>query len=152
MSERKPWVKALLCAVFVGMCILVGFLFRTKMGVSAERKQAVGEQVVKLLYEFSSADSLELQQSKLAMYTTEDVYNQLSTDNLEHTIRTYVWYDCSWATVNFLRCTDSYVVFSMNSDYTTPDQHFIFMFEVDSKGRICYAREAEIDEFFDCDY
>lgn len=139
----KIYVVAWLGLIFVFMLALILAKTMTFKGVKSE----LGKNVVKMLYEFRSVDSLEFQMSALKNVTTEDVYNQLTVDNEERLLNTYLKFNEEASKVVVEKATDSYVIYSLDCKTIDSTRKFIFMFSVNDDGKICWVRECELIDF-----
>lgn len=126
-------------------CIISGLCSSSK----SASKEEIGVEVVRLLYDFGNYDELAAHQTELMQYTTEEVYNQLTFDNEERTLYTYLKFKGEACEVEILKSTSSYVLYSLNTVALMGDRKFIFLFDVTSDGKINYAREEECIDFVD---
>lgn len=132
------------CIVFCIAEIALSILrLTTKNSVKAE----IGVNAVKLLYEFRDLEGLESQQAALERITTEDVYNQLTIDNEQRLLNTYLKFNEDTVSVNVEDSTELYVIYSLKCESISPDRKFVFMFNVGSDGKICRVRECELIDF-----
>jgi hypothetical protein len=110
-------------------------------------KAKLGVNAVKMLYQFRNVDALEYQQESLKSITTEDVYNQLTVDNDQRMLNTYLKFNEDASSVNVEKSTDSYVIYSLDCDSIDESRKFVFLFDVNSSGKISYVRECELIDF-----
>ena len=116
---------------------------------ASKTKQDVARTVVGLLYDFGTDEQLEAQQLLLKRYLTEDVFNQLTVDNEERRLNTYLKFYGEASTVKFLKVTDDYIVYWIDSAAIDESRRFIFRYRLNSLGMICEVQEAEMINFID---
>jgi len=120
------------------------------MGLGAERlrEERAGE-TVRLLYDFGTPEQLGAQQGRLKKYVTGSVYDELTVDNEERRLNTYLkFYGCA-STVHFSKVTDRYIIYWLECAAIDSSRRFLFCYDMDSSGRICKVREAEIIDFME---
>lgn len=122
-------------------------LFLCKQFAAGEAKARLGEKAVMCLYDFGTVEELDMQMYDLQNITTEYVFNQLTIDNEERTLNTYLKFKGSATTVNVVRAEPSYVMYTLDNENVGSERHFVFFFDVGSDGRICYVREVEAVDF-----
>lgn len=136
-------VRWILLTLVVSFCVLV-----TVRSLALEsQKKELGIQAVELMYQFTEVQQIQLNMIKLKAITTEAVFNQLTVDNEDRALYTYVQFAGDATSVNIIKATSSYVLYSVNNVNIDEQRRFIFMFECDGSGKISYVREAEINDF-----
>lgn len=116
-----------------------------------EEKARLGRQAVALLYNFKSIQQLDGQMTGLYNITTEEVYNQLTIDNEGRTLNTYIQFNCGSCEVNVLESGTEFVIYSLKASSGSPkeDEIFVFLYNVNKDGKICWVKEMEGYEFTD---
>lgn len=147
MSPRGC-VKTVAAVLFGGVAVCA-LVYLVKLSTISDAKSALGEKAVHCLYSFGTLEQLDSQMSVLKSITTEDVFNQLTIDNEERALSTYLKFKGCAVSANIVKSTSSYVMYTLNSAYVSPDRHFIFMFDVDNAGRISFVREVESIDFIE---
>lgn len=112
-------------------------------------RKKLGTKAVMLLYDFGTVEELDTQMYQLKKIATDSVFNQLTIDNEERTLNTYLKFKGGPVTVNVVQATDSYVLYTLKCDAVDLDRHFIFMFDMSVNGKLNYVREAETFDFID---
>lgn len=120
------------------------------MGLGAERlKGERARETVCLLYDFGTPEQLGAQQVRLKKYVTGSVYDELTVDNEERRLNTYLkFYGCA-STVHFSKVTDRYIIYWLECAAIDSSRRFLFCYDMDASGRICRVREAEIIDFME---
>lgn len=151
MSKKKDvHTNLVVVIVFITVCIMVCIFYKVVQEYNKKKNsEELGINTVKLLYDFRDYDELAANQVALMECTTEEVYNQLTFDNEERTLYTYLKFAGESSSVEVIKSTDSYVLYTLNTAALLSGRKFIFLFEVDSDRKICYAREEECIDFVD---
>lgn len=130
----------LVCFTTIG---INGWLKETKR-VSAH---VVGVQAVGYLYNFSNLEELDRNMEKLRKITTEEVYEQLTIDNTNRALSTYLKFKGKPSYVTIDDQTNSYVSYHLKTAEVASSRKFIFMYNVNSSGLIDKVREVEAIDF-----
>lgn len=146
---RSVAVGALFFFYSVAAGIVSYFLVCKVLNVSERRDAELGEAAVKLLYDFGTAEQLDYQMQGLKEITTEPVFNQLTIDNEERTLNTYLKFKNEPVTVEVARSTNQYVIYSLDTKNISKDRIFVFFFTVNGEGKIDSVREVEAIDFVD---
>lgn len=133
--------------VAVALLITLAILFLSETFTMQKQKKELGIKAVKCMYEFTEVGQLQFNMFDLQKITTEPVFNQLTIDNENRALFTYVKFKCDRTSVNVIKATSSYVLYSLKNDNVDSERKFIFMFDCDKTGKISYVREAEINDF-----
>ena len=104
-------------------------------------------EVVQDLYQFSKVEELDSNMLKMQDLTTQSVYNQLTVDNEERTLNTYLKFKGDTTSVNVVKATSSYILYTLTNENIDKDRVFIFMYECNGKGKISSVRESECLDF-----
>lgn len=140
------WVVSIVLVFFAATVVsaVAYFNYRTSIYRNAAH---IGEQAVKLLYDYGTIEQLDYQMVGLKEITTEPVFNQLTIDNEARTLNTYLKFKKNAVTVNVFKSTESYIMYSLVTKEISPDRKFIFMFELNENGKISWVREVEAIDF-----
>lgn len=133
--------------VIISLCTLLSIFLFFYRSNQVHKKIEVGKQAVLAMYNYSDSSQLDLQMKLLKRITTEEVFNQLTFDNTEKSLRTYLSFRESAVSVVFLKCTDTYILYSLNADTIVSSREFIFLYDVSHEGTISYAKEADVNDF-----
>lgn len=136
--------KVLVVAVVLAVAILTAMIARN---TSSKRKQELAKSVVQCLYDFGTKEQLEAQQRLLKGKVTDTVYNQLTYDNEQRRLNTYLKFNEDSSTVKFLKVTDDCIFYSLECASIEPSRHFVFHYSVNSAGKISKVYEAELIDF-----
>ena len=131
-------VIAALCSAF----------FVLGKGPSDKEKTELGKTIVDMMYSFDNKEVLYNNYKSIESMVTEDVFNQISVDNEEKTLRTYVSWKAEPCIVDFVQCTPDHVLFRLKSDGIEVDRLFLFVFNVNDDGIIDYVKEGEVYEYY----
>lgn len=140
-------VPRFLLILVVVVAVLFDFFYISLHSSSTNVKEEAGKEVVKLLYDFADMEQLEGQQLQLKSKVTEDVFNQLTVDNEERRLNTYLKFNQEVSTVEFLITTDKYIVYRLDCIALETSRVFLFTYHVNSLGKIDRVYEAELIGF-----
>lgn len=143
MKTNKAYIKWFL----ISLCGTLLLLYSVRNLTLEKQHQKLGEQAVKLMYQFTETQQLALNMVDLKAITTEPVFNQLTIDNENRSLLTYVKFKGETTSVNIIKSGPDYVLYSLKNDNIAEDRRFIFMFDCNKSGKISYVREAEINDF-----
>ncbi len=110
-------------------------------------KRELAEEVVRALYDFGSTEQLEAQQLTLKSRLTEEVFNQLTVDNEERRLNTYLKFYGEASSVNILKITDDYIIYGLDCIMIDSKRRFLFVYDVNIEGKINKVYEAELIGF-----
>lgn len=133
--------------VFITLVTVLTILFISETLTMQNQRKDLGIKAVKCMYEFTEVEQLQFNMFDLQKITTEPVFNQLTIDNENRALYTYVKFKCETTSVNIIKATSSYVLYSLKNNNVDSERKFIFMFDCDKTGKISYVREAEINDF-----
>lgn len=133
-------------AVALSATVLVGF--GIVLGVIQLQKKAIGEKAVMLMYNFSDAYELDSHMKDLRKITTKEIYNELTINNSDRTLNTYLKFKDNSVDVEIIKSTRDYVLYRLNTESLTTNRKFMFTFDTDIWGRINYVREVEVIDFY----
>lgn len=143
LSESVRMIKSI---AFVTVCALALLITVSATNMN-KQKARIGEQAVKLMYQFIDLQQLQLNMIDLKSITTKPVFNQLTIDNEDRTLYTYMKFKGTTTSVDIKKATSTYVIYSIVNDNVDETRRFIFMFDCNHSGKISYVREAEIYDF-----
>lgn len=130
------------CAVF-----FVLLVYRNR--ILNEGASDIGVQAVNCLYDFGTVEQLDFQMQGLKEITTDAVFNQLTIDNEERTLNTYLKFKNKPVTVEIVSATSDYVLYRLKTEEISADRLFCFYFHVNKSGKIDTVREVEAIDFID---
>lgn len=150
MKSRFKWFKGAFILFAVAFAVIVPIsIYARVQSVAEGRVAALGEEAVKLLYDFGTVEQLDYQMNDLKKITTDAVFNQLTIDNEERTLNTYLKFKNKAVTVKVVKSTSDYVLYRLETENISEDRLFAFFFDVDDSGKISYVREVEAIDFVD---
>lgn len=119
---------------------------------SAGTKADLGVELVKVMYDFENPYELDKNMLVVQKLVTEDVFSDLTIDNEQRTLSTYFKFKDASVHVNVLKSTDSYVLYSLDSEAISADRKFILIFSVNEEGVINEVKEMECYEYLNSIY
>ena len=119
---------------------------------SAGTKADLGVELVKAMYDFENPYELDKNMLVVQKLVTEDVFSDLTIDNEQRTLSTYFKFKDASVQVNVLKSTDSYVLYSLDSEAISADRKFILIFSVNEEGVINEVKEMECYEYLNSIY
>lgn len=132
--------------VYVIAIVVVVFTTRHQK-IIAKQKITIGEDLVKALYDFKDAYQLDSNMVTVKELTTDAIFNDLTIDNEQRALTTYLKFNSGCSTVKVIKSTESYVMYSLVSESIAEDRIFVFFFDVDNDGKVCWFKEVEGIEF-----
>ena len=145
MSKVKTIVKSIIPIVLIAIVTFMAVLYSRRM--TDDKKAAIGEEAVKLLYDYGTIEQLDYQMSGLKEITTEEVFNQLTIDNEQRTLNTYLKFKQDSVTVEIVKSTNQYVMYHLHTNNVSEERLFVFFFNVNDNGLIDNVREVEAIDF-----
>lgn len=134
-------------ALAMAVCLLTGLAITFNVKRIEAKRTSIAIEAVQDLYQFSKVEDLDKNMAKLKDFTTQSVYNQLTVDNEERTLNTYLKFKGAPTTVNVVKATSSYILYTLTNENIDKDRVFIFMYDFNSKGQILKVRESECLDF-----
>ena len=119
---------------------------------SVGTKADLGVELVKAMYDFENPYELDKNMLVVQKLVTEDVFSDLTIDNEQRTLSTYFKFKDASVHVNVLKSTDSYVLYSLDSEAISADRKFILIFSVNEEGVINEVKEMECYEYLNSIY
>ena len=134
------------------LVILIVYFFLHSTELTSSEKEKLGLQVVYDLYDFRDAYQLDANMTDLKECVTEEVFNDLTIDNEQRTLTTYLKFKNTSTSVNIIYSTDSYIYYSIENENISDTRRFIFLFNVNKSGKVDWYKEAESIEFLNTIY
>lgn len=107
------------------------------------------ERVIKLMYEFDSYDDVyESNMKELKTLTTEDIYKEITVENVDRALTTYLKFKGHSSKVEIIDITDNYVMYSLDTESITQTRKFCMFYHTNWLGRIDKMQEAELRDFY----
>lgn len=141
------WVTNLLLTVIATL----GVLWWADSNKEVEFYKELGTAAVVTLYDFGTVEQLDAQMATLKQITTDEVFQQLTIDNEERTLNTYLKFKGEACTVIILESTENYIIYSLQTPYVESNRKFIFRFTVNGQHKIDWVRESELIDFMSYD-
>lgn len=136
----------LLFMIICTIAFLRGKSLKDLTNIKIEKEQ-LGIELVNAMYTFDSPYQLDRQMSIVKELVSEPVFYDLTVDNEQRTLTTYFKFkDCS-CKVNIINSTDSYVLYTLDSEAMEPEREFMLIFRVRDDGVIDWVKEIEAIEF-----
>lgn len=132
--------------------IFISFILVYRREIVKHEKEKIGIAAVSALYDFRDAYQLDNNMVTLKNLVTEAVFNDLTIDNEQRTLTTYLKFENNPVTVNVIKYTDTYVLYSLDTEKISADRIFVFFFDVDNEGKISWYKEVEGIEFVNTIY
>lgn len=139
---RKKFVFPMSVIVLVGIALLIVALIARLNNSDSE----YGKLAVKYLYNFQTVHELDANMEALRQIVSDDVYEQLTIDKTDRALNVYLKFKGKPVVVNYEEITDSYIVYSLETEAISSSRKFVFFFEVEG-GRITEVREGELIDF-----
>jgi hypothetical protein len=105
-----------------------------------------GKLAVKYLYNFQTIEELDSNMEALKQIVTDEVYQNLTIDKTDRALNVYLKFKNNPTVVRFEEVTDTYIIYSLETESISSLRKFVFFFKVD-KGRISWVREGELIDF-----
>ena len=145
MKKIKKFSGVILMFV-VAIGIFIGLVVYNRQ-LTDEKIAEIGEEAVKFLYDYGTVEQLDFQMSGLKQITTPEVFNQLTIDNEERTLNTYLKFKQDPVTVEVVKSTNKYVMYRLHTANISEERLFVFFFNVNKDGLIYEVREVEAIDF-----
>lgn len=138
--------KKIILVVVTVLVIVLSFSIITRIQTKNLEKK-IGIKAVNLLYSFNDIYELDKNMSELNKICTEKVYNELTIDNENRTLNTYLKFKEDSVKVKVIKSRSNYVLYRLKTDAISKDRLFVFIYDVNNKGKISYVREVEAIDF-----
>lgn len=135
--------------VCIGITVAVSLVGVSVLGLAAVtsgESKSLGVKAVMLMYNFDTIEQLSEQMAELREITTPEIYEELTIDNEDRTLNTYLKFRGNPVTVSIIKATGDYVMYSLTSESIGTDRIFMFLYETDNQ-KINYVREVECIDF-----
>lgn len=145
----KVHIKHLCYSIVLSIALVLGIAGVYHL-INMQAKD-VGTTAVNYLYDFTDLQELADNMSALKSLCTEEVYSVLTIDNEERALNTYLKFQGLETRVEVLVCRYSkstgYVIYTLHTDALLAGRRFLFMYDLNSAGKICSVYEAELLDF-----
>ena len=142
-------MKKVILALSLLLVLVIEFQVVNRITNREKEYRALGESAVMALYDFGSVYDLDRNMYDLKQITTDAVFSQLTIDNEQRSLNTYLKFKDSSVSVKILRSGSDYVMYSLDTESIDTDRVFVFFFTVDDDGKINSVREMECYDFID---
>lgn len=150
MSKRKRYcLIGLFCVVLIFITVLIQRQYSKTL---ESNKSALGEQLVKALYDYDSVYELDAQMTIVKSICSEAVYNDLTIDNEQRTLTTYLKFKQDPVHGIIHNSAYGYVLYSLQTDSVSEDRLFCLYYRIGAEGKIDWVKEVECIEFLDTIY
>lgn len=152
-KERKQ-IKPNLKGAKISITVLVGLVILGVLVSFSIRKEIfsngrVGEDAVKLLYEFNNVKDLEENLVELRSMMTERCYYKTTVLNSSKSLNTYLKLKQQRTVVNILEKKPGFILYSLDNPNLSDNRLFIFSYELNGLGQIEDVREFEAIDFYE---
>lgn len=147
-SDFLPIAAFVLMAFFVIVIVCAGIGVNNWGSVDAEE---IGCDAVRKLYSFNSVQELDANVNELGKFCTPEVFMDLTVDNEERLLGTYLRFLNQPTDVVIEQATQDYVIYRLVNDYVDEGERYVFFFHVAKNGIIDSAREAKLNDFIPAD-
>lgn len=151
-GKLRKGSKVFVFCVCIVFAVFMFYFICASNKLTAKEKEKLGLQVVEDLYNFRDAYQLDQNMVNLKECVTSEVFNDLTIDNEQRTLTTYLKFKNSSTTVNVIKSTDTYVYYSLKNENIDETRKFVFFYDVDANGKICWYKEVESIEFINTIY
>lgn len=145
-DKSKSLLKTFFAAIIVTCTIVIVLKISSVLNYNHDCA-ALGVQAVKAMYNFSSPEELDYQMYSLQQITTDDIFNQLTIDNTNRTLSTYLKFKSKPVTVHVIESESNYVIYSLETENVSENRKFVFFFHVNTRGLIDKVEEVEAIDF-----
>lgn len=144
VTPLKNRFLKIISTIIVTSLISVGVV----LGVNYTQKESTGIEAVNLMYDFSDVYELDSNMSKLEDIMTPDIFKEVTIDNQDRALNTYLKFKKNPVKVEIIKSTSSYVLYRLHTDSITGNRKFMMTFDTNLLGKINYIREMEIIDFY----
>lgn len=131
-----------LIAIFLAiMCSLYLIL-----NINNNENRSVGVLVVNTLYSYTSPQELDHNMVDLKKLCSEPVYNQLTIDNEERTLNTYLKFKGEPVAVHIIKEQEGVIIYNLETRYISAERQFAFVYKT-NRGKISEVTEYEVIPF-----
>lgn len=143
---RGKWQEWGAVATGIGLIIALAFVLVNNQKDSIDSEE-IGCRAVRLLYSFHSVQELDANVNELGKFCTPEVFMDLTIDNEERLLGTYLRFLNQPTDVVIEQATQDYIIYRLMNDYVDEKERYVFFFHVDKRGVIDYVREAGLNDF-----
>lgn len=150
MSKQKKYcLIVLFCMVLIFTTVIIQRQYNKNL---SKNKVALGEQLVRALYDYDSVYELDAQMTIVKSICSDAVYNDLTIDNEQRTLTTYLKFKQDPVHVVIHNSEYGYVLYSLQTDSVDEDRLFCLYYRIGTEGKIDWVKEVECIEFLDTIY
>lgn len=140
----RETLKSLVMGSIMAVVLIAAALMLRNFSINSK---GLGEELVRLLYEFDTVKDARDNSEIVKRIVTSEVYDQLTVDNEERYLTTYLKFRNNPCRVVIIRSTKDYVLYSLNTESVDSRRIFALFYSVNSNGTIDYVREVECIDF-----
>ena len=144
MDRLNSLIKILVILIVLGILFFGVYWF-----YKDKTTKNIGKQTVALMYDFSDANELKQNDSKLKEITTEETYTKLTATNEDRALRTYLKLS-SGSKVEFIKSVATsnggYVLYTIKSSRLSDGRKFLFLYDLEG-DKVSNVREMECIDF-----
>lgn len=132
-------------AILLGVVVATGI---TLVNVKSYIGRQNAEQLLNSMYSFNKIEDLKDRQKDIKKLVTEDAYEFVSLNNMEHSLQAYLKMKGNPSRVKIDTITDDYVIYELECKAITPGRTFMLMYDTNLFGKLDSIREAEVVDFY----
>lgn len=106
------------------------------------------EQLLDNMYSFNKIEDLKDRQKSIKKLVTEEAYEFVSLNNMEHSLQAYLKMKGNSSRVKIDTVTDDYIIYELECKSITPGRTFMLMYDTNLFGKLNSIREAEVVDFY----
>lgn len=146
-SKATPMKSSILKIAIV---VITGLLITSILFIVINylQKESTGIKAVNLMYNFDDVYELDSNMSDLAKITTKDIFSEITIDNQDRALNTYLKFKKNPTKVEIIKSTPYYVLYRLKTESLTGNRKFMMTFDTNWLGKIDYIREMEIIDFY----
>lgn len=146
MEQKKNQITRLgflLAVLFLMAYVIYGVISNYS---ADDKNEKLGILAVQTLYQFQNLNELDAKMDVLKSISTEEVYNQLTIDTTERSLRVYLKFKNKPSIVEIVKSSPGLVIYHLNSEAIKKERIFMFSYTV-KKGKLSTAYEGEVIPF-----
>lgn len=145
---KKDYLKQIIVTTVLVISVSCSLFFGFKY-LKEKDGMRTAEQAVMLMYNFESFTELyDKQMAELKEIVTEDVYNNITVENIDRALTTYLKFRQNPAKVTILEKTEDHIIYTITSDSLTTGRKFVMYYDTNIFGKINKMEEAELRDFY----
>lgn len=144
-------MNRLLKGILIGLTVIstVAVIYLGFDKVHKEEGKKTAKEAVMLMYDFDSYDNVYKEHmASLKKITTDEIYNNITVENIDRALTTYLKFKGHPSKVEFIEVTDNYVVYSLDTESITQTRKFAMFYHTNWLGKIDSMKEAELRDFY----